>query len=350
MGFMVDAVPIEAMSVEYVGREAQAILAYDAIVVEETTPHEHGLALLTALHHTGALPIYVGVPECPACVEETFKQGAGDFLVKDSDGFYLAKLPQIVQRQAHFHAMLMERTHQIETLTAQNLKLAQQVDDLMAFSDSVAHDLKNPITHFLSYADFLRENHASLPEAEIDAHMDIILRQSRKMHEIIDVLLLLARVRQVNDLEISKLNMRAIINDALERLAPEIQEADARIKIPERLPDVLGYAPWVESVWVNYLSNGIKYGGTPPTLHVGAAAENKQQVRFWVADSGDGISAEEQERLFRPFPRIRQPKEKRGHGLGLSIVKRIVEQLDGRVGVKSAPGEGAHFYFTLPAA
>jgi signal transduction histidine kinase len=125
----------------------------------------------------------------------------------------------------------------------------------------------------------------------------------------------------------------------------------------------LGYAPWVEEVWANYLSNGCKYGGTPsaaPRLELGGDllpilpagdGQDGSMVRFWVHDSGDGLTSEQQNRLFTPFTRLDQARA-RGHGLGLSIVRRIVEKLGGQVGVESngAPGQGSTFYFTLPAA
>jgi signal transduction histidine kinase len=110
---------------------------------------------------------------------------------------------------------------------------------------------------------------------------------------------------------------------------------------------VLGYAPWIEEVWVNYLSNAIKYGGRPPRVELGAETQPGGLVRFWVRDNGPGIAPEAQVRLFVPFTRLDQVRAK-GHGLGLSIVRRIVEKLGGQVGVISTPGQGSVFSFTLP--
>lgn len=109
----------------------------------------------------------------------------------------------------------------------------------------------------------------------------------------------------------------------------------------------LGYTHWVEAVWVNYISNALKYGGSTPIIELGANEQNGM-VRFWVRDQGPGIAPAEQRRLFVPFTRLRQVKHVEGHGLGLSIVQRIVTKLGGTVGVESAPGKGSLFYFTLP--
>jgi signal transduction histidine kinase len=109
----------------------------------------------------------------------------------------------------------------------------------------------------------------------------------------------------------------------------------------------LGYGPWVEEVWANYVSNAIKYGGTPPRVEVGATSLPDGMVRFWVRDNGPGIAPENQARLFAEFERLQTKAE--GHGLGLSIVKRIVQRLGGQVGVESQAGQGSTFSFTLPS-
>ena len=99
-------------------------------------------------------------------------------------------------------------------------------------------------------------------------------------------------------------------------------------------------------LWVSYLSNAIKYGGQPPRVELGATVQADGMVRFWVRDDGPGLTPEEQARLFIPFTRLDQVRAK-GHGLGLSIARRIVEKLDGQVGVESEVGQGSVFSFTL---
>jgi signal transduction histidine kinase len=99
-------------------------------------------------------------------------------------------------------------------------------------------------------------------------------------------------------------------------------------------------------VWVNYVSNALKYGGRPPRVELGATPQDGV-VRFWVRDNGAGLTAEDQERLFTEFTRLHQVRAE-GYGLGLSIVRRIIEKLGGDVGVESEVGKGSTFYFTLP--
>jgi signal transduction histidine kinase len=111
----------------------------------------------------------------------------------------------------------------------------------------------------------------------------------------------------------------------------------------------LGYAPWIAEVWFNYLHNGLKYGGKPPHLILGAEPCENQRVKFWVKDNGAGLTLEAQQKLFTPFMRLHTDAVE-GHGLGLSIVGQIVKKLGGQSGVSSAVGQGSMFYFTLPAA
>jgi signal transduction histidine kinase len=112
----------------------------------------------------------------------------------------------------------------------------------------------------------------------------------------------------------------------------------------------MGYTTWVEEVWVNYLSNAMKYGGRPPQIDIGATPLDNGMIRFWVKDNGDGIPPEKLPELFTRFKRLNTLRAT-GHGLGLSIVKGIVEKLGGEVGVESenVPGKGSVFSFTLPA-
>jgi signal transduction histidine kinase len=169
------------------------------------------------------------------------------------------------------------------------------------------------------------------------------------MANIIDELLLLASARQVTDVGVSSLDMASIVDQVRQRLDYMIEEYQAEIVLPQAWPVSWGHGPWVEEVWTNYISNALKYGGQPPRVELGATEQEDGAIRFWVQDNGSGLTSEEQDRLFTPFTRLDQVRAK-GHGLGLSIVRRIVERLGGQVGVESQVGQGSVFSFTLPAA
>lgn len=223
------------------------------------------------------------------------------------------------------------------------------IRELDAFAHTVAHDLKNPINLIVGFADALQQDLTVLPEAEIRDYLSTIAWSGRKMSNIINELLLLAGIRGQEEMEIVPLNMGHIVSEVLQRLSYMTRDVNGEITQPDRWPAALGYPPWVEEIWANYISNGLKYGGQPPRLELGANTLPDGMVRFWVRDNGPGIPPEDQRRLFTPFMQLDQVRAK-GHGLGLSIVQRIVERLGGQVGVESAVGQGSVFSFTLPAA
>jgi PAS domain S-box-containing protein len=223
------------------------------------------------------------------------------------------------------------------------------IADLDAYAHTVAHDLKNPLNITLGYASMLVAGFEGIAPDEAKSYLQEIKRGSQKMSNIIDALLLLASVRKLDDVGTKLVDMATIVSEALARLKLMVKEHEAEIVVPEagKWPKAFGYAPWIEEVWANYISNAIKYGGTPPRVELGATESGNNMVRYWVRDNGPGISVEQQAQLFDQFTRFGKT-DSQGHGLGLSIVKRIVEKLGGQVAVESSPDQGCTFSFTLP--
>ena len=269
-------------------------------------------------------------------------------------------------------AIAIENARLVEALRQRTVELEASNEELDTFAHTVAHDLKNPLAMVISYAEVLEKDHATFSGEELRRYLGMIARGGCKMNSIIDELLLLASTHKL-EVRMGPLDMESIVAGAILRLALVIEEYDAQIILPDAWPVVLGYGPWVEEIWVNYLSNGIKHGskleeGIPPRIELGfdepttervggsAAGQGEgssshrfadAHIRFWVRDGGPGIPPEAQERLFTPFTRLGQVGAE-GHGLGLSIVQRIVERLGGDFGVESQVGRGSVFFFTLP--
>jgi signal transduction histidine kinase len=229
------------------------------------------------------------------------------------------------------------------------------IQDSKSFAQNVAHDLKTPLTTILGFAAMLSDKQAHIPAEQQKAALQAIVRTSLKMNNIIQELLLLAAVRQEN-VKTGPVQMAGVVSAAKQRLWSVIADANAILILPDASawPVVVGYAPWIEEAWINYLSNAIKYGGNPPHVELGTDPDYKtfpngrRMARFWVRDNGDGIAPEDRSQLFNQFTRLDQVRAE-GHGLGLSIVARVIEKLGGEVGVESYPGQGSTFYFTLPA-
>lgn len=241
-------------------------------------------------------------------------------------------------------------------LEEKNVRLEQEIAEreiliaeLDAFAHTVAHDLKNPLGVTINYAQLLRGYYDKMSPEDLNQSLEMIVRNGQKMANIINELLLLASIRK-EEVDLRPIDMARTVAEARSRLKFLIEEHQAELIIPDEWPAALGYGPWVEEIWANYVSNAIKYGGQPPRVELGATPRADGMIQFWVRDNGDGLSLEEQTRLFMPFSRLDQARAK-GHGLGLSIVHRIVEKLSGAVSVESEgrPGEGSIFSFLLQA-
>jgi PAS domain S-box-containing protein len=243
---------------------------------------------------------------------------------------------------------ITERTRAEEKLRQFSLEVQAQNAELDAFAHTVAHDLKSPLNPIIGFAEVLVKDYATLPADQLEEFLQIIARNGRKMTNVINELLLLSQVRQA-DVEVKPVQMESIVAEVRQRLDYMIEEYQAEMILPKTWPVALGYPAWVEEVWANYISNGLKYGGRPPRLELGATEQADGQVRFWVRDNGPGLTSAAQAKLFAPFTQLSQIRIA-GYGLGLSIVQRIVEKLGGRVGVESdgVAGQGSLFYFTLP--
>ena len=254
----------------------------------------------------------------------------------------------VVETLAASAAIAIDNARLVEALRRQAAELTARNEELDAFAHTVAHDLKTPLGPILGLAELLEKHHTRLSDDHIEESLQGLRRNGRKMSNIIDELLLLAKMHDT-DIQLAPLDMAGIVAESQQRLSYMIEEHRAIFTLPDEWPAALGYGPWAEEVWVNYLSNGLKYGGRPPQLVLGGEDQSDGMVRFWVRDNGPGLTSEEQAQLFVPFTQLSHVRAE-GHGLGLSIVRRIVERLGGTVAVERAslPDQGSVFSFTLP--
>jgi signal transduction histidine kinase len=292
----------------------------------------------SGFHTVSALAVPLRIRDTVIGALETVNKLYGDFDAQDCAMLETLALPA---------AIAIENARLVEMLRQQTAELRARNEDLDAFAYTVAHDLKGPLSLIAGYANVLNEDYATLSADELREMSGATMRTAFKMRAIIDELLLLAGVRKV-EVEATPLDMSGIVAEAWQRVAGLIEQYQAEIVIPSAWPVAQGYRPWVEEVWVNYLSNAVEYGGRPPSMELGATPQSDTMIRFWVRDNGPGLTPEDQARLFLPFTRLDQARAT-GHGLGLSIVRRIVEKLGGQVGVESEVGRGSIFFFTLPA-
>lgn len=232
---------------------------------------------------------------------------------------------------------------------AARLARKELIDELDAFAHTVAHDLKSPLATLSGRLDIAVMNLGKADEPTMRRHLEEAALAAHRLNDIIEELLVLAGVRRQATVP-QPLDMAAIVTESIDRLEDILHRQDARVVTPAAWPPAVGHAPWVIEVWVNFIGNAAKYGGASPQIVLGGdAATDGRSARFWVQDAGPGLDAAAQALMFVPFTRVSTVRAK-GHGLGLSIVRRIVEKLGGKVGVESRPGAGARFWFELPTA
>jgi len=250
-----------------------------------------------------------------------------------------------------YQGLLDEKNDQLQRMTRDlqraNETMSAQNEDLEAFAQTVAHELKTPLSIMLGNSYLLGKKEYQESPIKIEEVARQITETSLKMDNIIQEMLQLTSQRPSEKAQIQPLDMNEIVTETLQQLDHLITERQAKIKTPTVWPTVQGYGPWIEKVWINYISNALKYGGNAPEIELGAEQEANGHIRFWVRDSGPGMTPEEQAQAFSQFTRFNATKAV-GHGLGLSITKQIIEKLGGEVGVESRPKDGSTFYFTLP--
>ena len=262
---------------------------------------------------------------------------------------FTARQAERLQAFADQAAIAIQNARLYETLRQHAAELEARNRELDAFSHTVAHDLKTPLGGIIGYASLISALDLSQSNTEVLTYVRRIEDFANRMNQMIESLLLFAHLRHAEEAT-GRVDMGEVVRHTLSRFEQRIEEENVTIEVMPDLPPALGYGPWLEEVLANLVDNALKYMGKEnpaPRIQIRGQREG-DMVRYEVQDNGVGIAKEDQEYLFEMFTRFHQSQAK-GLGLGLSIVLRIITKLQGKVGVKSEPGEGSTFWFTLPA-
>ena len=231
-------------------------------------------------------------------------------------------------------------------------RLAQQQ---MYFVSAVSHELRTPLAVIYSLSENLADGVVNSPP-RTEQYGAAIKKESRRLKEMVEQILEFAAVQSdTKNYNVSQLDVDAMIEKALASASLIIQESGAQIKkeILADLPPILADAAAMERALQNLISNAIKYGGESRKVTLKAELESeKNEVRITVEDQGMGITPDDLPHVFEPFYRGQEATAAQinGSGLGLSLVRRIVDAHRGRVTVKSAPGHGSSFTIHMPIA
>lgn len=217
--------------------------------------------------------------------------------------------------------------------------------ELDAYAHTVAHNLNSSVTGIVGISDMLIDDSMTITKEKQQFFLKQIAQNGRKMTNVIRELLIFASMKK-ELVEMSFVNINDSLNNALERLKYQVEENNAIIIRDENLLNCSGYSPWIEEIWLNFLSNAIKYGGKPPRIEITSSKTGNGFIRYDIKDNGKGMADNIKKQIFE-LQAINKEQDIKGYGLGLSIVKRIIEKLDGYLTVDSTLNEGSTFSFYL---
>jgi PAS domain S-box-containing protein len=226
-------------------------------------------------------------------------------------------------------------------------ELETKNEELERFTYTVSHDLKSPLVTINGFLGYLERDAISGNIERLRSDMHRIQDAVNKMQRLLNELLELSRIgRMMNASE--TLPFEELVNDALDILHGRFEERKITVQIQPDLPAVHGDRQRLIEVLQNILDNAVKYMGDQinPHIEIGYGGDENDKPIFYIKDNGIGISSEYHERVFGLFNKLDARTE--GTGVGLALVKRIIEVHGGRIWVESEAGKGAAFYFTLP--
>lgn len=231
----------------------------------------------------------------------------------------------------------------IKSLNENLQKRLEQVEFLDSFNASISHDLISPLNSIIAVASLLQ----TMPmEGEALDLVNLIMKSSDRMAKLIKDLLHFSRQAH-EEISATTFSMRDLVHQAIDDIALSMPLDKTQVIIHD-MPIVQGDNNMLKQVWINLISNAVKYSQKKesPRVEIGVAQEQGRQVYF-IKDNGAGFDMKDYGKLFEIFRRLHSEKDFNGTGIGLAIVKRVVEKHNGKIWADSTPGQGSNFYFTL---
>jgi len=260
-------------------------------------------------------------------------------------------LAAAVEDRRAANLQLAEHMKELERIVeARTHRLLETVQDLEAFSYSIAHDLRAPLRSIQGFSQIVHEQYGSVLDSEGKTYLDRIINAAQRLDDLIQDVLDYSRVVR-SDLQLQPVEPLAVIRDVIESY-PHLQAHRKAIEVHGDFPPILANPAALTQILSNLLGNAVKFTrpGVPPLVRVRAERLPEQTVRLWVEDNGIGLAHASHQVIFDLFTRAHPHGAYEGNGIGLSIVRKTVERMGGSVGVESQPGHGSRFWVILKAA
>jgi len=252
---------------------------------------------------------------------------------------------EIVERERTAQELLVVNDTLEQRVASRTAELRDMIEGLESFNRSVSHDLRGPLGGIAGAAHLARDFVAARDHEKADRFLKVIAAQAETTGKMVDALLVLARTGDVT-MTRRRVNIRALVHDVLESMRQAGPGAPLPVTVGT-LPDVDADPELARQVFVNLIGNALKFASCmpQPLVEVGATGTADHPL-FFVRDNGVGFDSDQALRLFKPFQRL-HGAQFAGSGIGLSIVKRIIDRHGGKVWAESAPAQGATFFFSF---
>jgi len=279
------------------------------------------------------------------------------FYFREAVKFILNSKLDLVGELIREAELLIDNMDLLKELKNKNELLYDQNIELDAYASTVSHDLKNPLNAVFGYYQMLgvkieKLNAGSALDAssikELNGFVEKGYRASNMMKNLIEDILAFSHIK-VASFKIEKFNVGDALSSVSKIVEEQIKQTGIEFNFPEKLPDIYADKNSIERVFINLVSNAIKYIGQGDHKKINIRWEEEaNKHKFTVSDNGIGIARIYQKSIFTPFYRTKENAGAEGTGLGLAITKKIIEKHGGKIWFESSSMEGSSFYFTIP--
>ncbi|MHC4395693.1 MAG: ATP-binding protein [Planctomycetota bacterium] len=314
---------------------------FDIILLDLELPDSRGID--TVIRIRAANPfisiIVMTEPDEEEIGIEAIKNGADDYLVKGKifKDVLGRSIYYVIERKKEREQNSGELTRLIENLETSNKELKD-------FAYVVSHDLKAPLRAIKTLADWLSTDYADKIGQDGKEQIDLLLSRVDRMHNLIEGVLQYSRVGRIKQRPVN-VNLNDLMSEIIETIGPD---KNIRIEVKNQLPTIFFEQTRITQLFQNLLNNAVTHMDKSNGLIEVTCAEEDGYWKFAIADNGPGIKQKDFERIFQIFQTLLPRDQLESTGVGLTIVKKIVETYGGRIWVESQVGIGSTFHFTLP--